>query len=132
MPDQDLIEAGLEVLKRYAAHNGQLTYGDLNRELGSPFKHGGNFPGQIGSLCDAINRHHDATTEHEVMISVLVRSKTTGQPGPGFFELAASLGRLAPTDDDGKKREFVEREQLAVHAVYRQAPEAPSGRHRRV
>ncbi|MEU6250317.1 hypothetical protein [Glycomyces sp. NPDC047010] len=134
--DLILIDAGVEVLKRYAAHGGQLTYGELNRELGSPIKHGGNFPGQIGRLCDAINRRHAEVTGKEFMISVLVRNGDTGQPGPGFFELAATLQLLAPTEDEKAKRDFVDRQQRAVHAVYRATRSGPgaqgNGRHRKV
>jgi hypothetical protein len=133
--DLVLIEAGLEVLKRYAAHGGQLTYGELNRELGSPYKHGGNFPGQIGRLCDSINRFHDETTGFDFMISVLVRNGDTGQPGPGFFELAAELNLLPRTEDADKKRAFVDQQQRAVHAAYRSGQAVPivrgGGRHRK-
>lgn len=138
MATQDLvlIDVGLNVLKRYAAHGGQLTYGDLNRELGSPIKHGGNFPGQIGRLCDAINKRHDEITGHKFMISVLVRNGDSGQPGPGFFQLAAELGLLAPTEDTEAKRAFVDRQQRAVHAAYRAVLAEPivqaTGKHRKV
>lgn len=115
----ELTEAGLAVLRDFAARGETLTYGTLNRELDSPFKHGGNFPGQIGRLCDNINAHHDAVTAQRFMISALVHNGDTHLPGPGFFELAANLRLLPATDDLQAKREFVSGQLDAIYAHYR-------------
>ncbi|GAB3650227.1 GNAT family N-acetyltransferase [Glycomyces tarimensis] len=113
-----LVETGLRVLLGYAARGETLTYGTLNRELGNPFSHGGNFPGQIGRLCDAINVHHDAVTGLPFMISALVHNGSTQQPGPGFFALADRLGLLPGTDDDLAKRRFVDGQLAAIYDHY--------------
>jgi hypothetical protein len=113
------VDAGMSVLLEYAARGESLTYGALNREIGNPFKHGGNFPGQIGRLCDDINARHDATTGLPFMISALVHNGDTRLPGPGFFQLAANLGKLPSTDDDQKKRAFVTEQLQAIYAHYR-------------
>ncbi|MCH7231105.1 hypothetical protein L0U85_09600 [Glycomyces sp. L485] len=115
----ELTEAGLAVLREYSARGETLTYGALNRELGSPFKHGGNFPGQIGRLCDDVNAHHDATTGLPFMISALVHRGDTHLPGLGFFELADRLGALPKTDDEQAKRRFVADQLSAIFAHYR-------------
>jgi hypothetical protein len=121
-PDPQLVEDGLEVLKRFAARGATLTYGELNRELGSPIASpSAGFPGRIGKLCDDINKHHDATTGYGFMISALVHGVDSGLPGPGFFALAADLRRLPPTDDVQTKRTFVEWECEAAFAAYRPA-----------
>ncbi|MCH7231613.1 hypothetical protein L0U85_12235 [Glycomyces sp. L485] len=114
----ELTERGLAVLREYAARGETLTYGALNRELGSPFKHGGNFPGQIGRLCDDVNAHHDATTGLPFMISALVHRGDTQMRGAGFFELAGNLRLLPPTDDEQTKRSFVTDQLSAIYAHY--------------
>lgn len=125
--DSVLIASGLQVLKRYASQGETLTYADLNRELGEPFKLGSNFPGQIGKLCDDITTAHSSATGLELMISVLVCDGETGLPGDGFFKLAASLGRLAPTDDVEAKRAFVKAQERRVFMVFRPAKTSTSG-----
>ncbi|GAB3230882.1 hypothetical protein GCM10027447_25610 [Glycomyces halotolerans] len=108
----------MAVLRDYAARGETLSYGDLNRELGAPFRHGGNFPGQIGRLCDDINTHHEAVTGLSFMISVLVHNGDTRQPGPEFFALADRLGALPATEDGEAKRRFVADQLAAVFAYY--------------
>ncbi|GAA2138843.1 hypothetical protein [Glycomyces algeriensis] len=121
-PDPQLVEAGLEVLKQYAARGDTLTYGELNKELGSPIASpSAGFPGRIGKLCDDINKHHEAVTGERFMISALVHGADSGLPGPGFFALAADLRRLPLTDDLGAKRTFVEWECESAFAAYRSA-----------
>ncbi|SDE07217.1 hypothetical protein [Glycomyces harbinensis] len=129
MPHDDsvLIEAGLQVLKRYAARGETLSYGDMNRELGEPYKAGGNFPGQIGKLCDDINARHSSASGLQLMISVLVRNGETGLPGEGFFKLADSLGRLPLTDEMDAKRAFVQSQEKRIFMVYREAKAPVSG-----
>ena len=129
MPHDDsvLIEAGLQVLKRYAEQGRTLTYGGMNRELGEPYKSGADFPGRIGKLCDDINAHHSSATGLSLMISVLVRSGETGLPGEGFFKLADSLGRLRWTDEVEAKRAFVAAQERRVFMVYRAAKPSTSG-----
>lgn len=82
-----------------AAEHGRDCAASWNRELGSPFKRGGNFPGQIGRLCDDINTRHDAATGLPFMISALVHNGDTHMPGPEFFESVDRL-ELLPLDDD--------------------------------
>ncbi|MEV3936886.1 hypothetical protein AB0K52_13030 [Glycomyces sp. NPDC049804] len=119
--DAQLVDDGLEALKRYAARSATLTYGDLNRELGSPIASpSAGFPGRIGKLCDDINKHHEAVTGYGFMISALVHGVDSGLPGPGFFALAAELRRLPPTDDVLAKRVFVQWECEAAFAAYQQ------------
>lgn len=125
--DSVLIAAGLQVLKRYAAQGETLSYGELNRELGEPFKLGAAFPGQIGKLCDDITTAHSSATGLKLMISVLVVDGDTGLPGEGFFKLAASLGRLAPTEDADAKRAFVKEQERRVFMVFRPAKTSTSG-----
>jgi hypothetical protein len=120
LKDAQLIEAGLEVLKQYAARGETLTYGDLNRELGKPIPQPG-FPGRIGELCDGINRHHEETTGYGFMISALVHGADSGLPGSGFFKLADKLRRLPLTKDQEAQRVFVSWECEAAFAVYRQS-----------
>jgi hypothetical protein len=129
MPHDDsvLIEAGLQVLKRYAAQGETLSYADLNRELGQPYKLGAEFPGQIEKLCDAINDHHSGATGLKLMIAVLVRDGETGLPGDGFFKLAAGLGRLPLTDEVDAKRAFVAEQERRVFMVYRPTKPSVSG-----
>jgi hypothetical protein len=121
MPLEDAsqhIEAGLEVLKQYAARGETLTYGDLNRELDTPIPQAG-FPGRIGELCDGINRLHEETTGYGFMISALVHGAKTGLPGAGFFKLANTLRRLPLTNDEEAQRVFVSWECESAFAVYR-------------
>lgn len=129
MPHDDsvLIEAGLQVLKRYASRGETLSYGDMNRELGKPYKLGANFPGQIGKLCDDINAQHSSATGLKLMISVLVRNGETGLPGEGFFKLADGLGRLPWTDEVDAKRTFVQEQERRVFMVYRPVKPSVSG-----
>lgn len=125
--DSVLIASGLQVLKRYAAQGETLSYDDLNRELGEPYEAGGSFAGRIGKLCDDITAAHSSATGLKLMISVLVRDGDTGLPGDGFFELAASLGRLALTDDLDAKRAFVKEQERRVFMVFRPAKTSTSG-----
>lgn len=119
-PDTLLTEDGTEVLKRYAARGETLTYGALNRELGSPIASpSAGFPGRIGALCDAINEHHETSTGQAFMISALVHGADSGLPGPGFFALAARKRLLPPTDDLAAKRQFVEWQCEAAFDFYR-------------
>ncbi|GAB3998506.1 hypothetical protein GCM10029992_24510 [Glycomyces albus] len=118
-PHPELVDAGIGVLRDYAARGETLTYGDLNRKLGNPFKHGGNFPGQIGRLCDDINARHEAITGMRFMFSALVHNGDTHMPGPGFFQLAARLRRLSETDDLEVKRAFVSDQLQTIYAYYR-------------
>ena len=116
--DSVLIESGLQVLKRYASQGETLSYDDLHRELGRPYK-GADIPGQVGKLCDDITVQHSNATGLHLMISVLVREEGTGLPGDGFFKLAADLGRLPFTDDVDVKRAFVEQQEQRVFMVCR-------------
>jgi len=125
--DSVLIESGLQILKSYAARGETLSYGGLNRELGEPYKLGANFPGQIGKLCDDINAQHAKGTGLKVMISVLVRNEETGQPGEGFFKLAASIGDLPFTDDADARRAFVQMQERRVFMVFRPVKATTSG-----
>jgi hypothetical protein len=118
-PNPELAENGMSVLLDYAARGETLTYGDLNRNLGGPYKFGGNFPGQIGRLCDDINARHDALTGLPFMISALVHNGSTHLPGPGFFELAGSLELLPRNEDECAKRKFVDAQLDSIFAHYR-------------
>lgn len=118
--DSVLIEAGLQVLKRYAAEGETLSCGTMNRELGEPFPSDADLPGRIGGLCDDVNAHHSKSTGLKLMISVLLRNGETGLPDDGFFQLAAELGRLVRTDDLDAKRAFVDAQERRVFMVYRQ------------
>ncbi|THV42720.1 hypothetical protein [Glycomyces buryatensis] len=118
----ELKEAGLAVLIEHAKRGDTLTYKQLNIELGTPIDppKGHYFVRQIGLLCDDLNARHLATTEHEFMISVLVRTVDSPRlPGDGFFRLAERLGRLAYTDDINARRSFVSDELEAIYAAYR-------------
>jgi hypothetical protein len=125
--DSVLIASGLKVLKRYAAQGETLSYGDLNRELGEPFKLEAEVPGKIGKLCDDITTAHSSATSLKLMISVLVRDGDTGLPCDGFYTLAAALGRLAPTDDAEVKRAFVKEQERRVFMVFRPTKASTSG-----
>ncbi|THV40233.1 hypothetical protein [Glycomyces buryatensis] len=125
--DSVLIASGLQVLKRHASRGETLSYDDLNRELGRPYEIGGDFSGHIGKLCDDITVAHSKATGLKLMISVVVRDGETGLPGDGFFELAASLGRLALTDEVDAKRAFVEEQERRVFMVFRPAKTSTSG-----
>jgi hypothetical protein len=124
--DSVLIESGLQVLKRYASRGETLSYDDLHRELGDPFK-GADVAVQVGKLCDDITVHHSNATGLKLMISVLVRDGDTGLPGEGFFHLAAGLGRLPLTDDADAKRAFVLEQEHRVFMVFRPVKTDTSG-----
>lgn len=69
----------------------------------------------IGGILDAISRQ--SQQEHGIILSVIVHRKTAGRtrPGPGFFELAKSLGLFKEGDDENV---LIERETRKVWEFY--------------
>ena len=91
-----------------ARSEGTITYGQLAPIADSE-------PMVIGQEhLDAISRAE--VSEGRPMLSAVVVNAKTGLPGPGFFKLAAELGRMANVDSDIW---FWKRERDAVYEAWK-------------
>jgi len=96
-----------------ARYKGKVTYQEIAKLIGLPLE--GNYMGaQIGHLLGDISE--DETKRGRPMLSAIVVN-TTGQPGPGFFDLARGLGRLSGASSDEERR-FWQSEVDAVHDTW--------------
>lgn len=93
---------------------GCLTYQELALEIGFPTE--GNYMGaELGHLLGEISE--DEFSHSRPMLSAIVIGMS-GYPGPGFFDLARQLGKLASEARDAE-RTFWERERDAVYEIWR-------------
>lgn len=98
-----------------ARHRGYVTYQELAREMGLPLtgSHMGTATGRV--LGEISEDEHKAGRP---MLSALAVS-VKGQPGPGFFGLARSLGLLA-SEDRGDELKFWEAQKSACYETWRE------------
>ena len=109
-------------LIRLARAKSLIIYKDLARVADLPLV-GNNMAREVGLVLDPISR--DEVGEGRPMLSALVVKKPSREsiplelsiPGPGFFDLARSLGRLQAQDEDS----FWEAERDAVYEVWAEA-----------
>ena len=110
-------------LVRLARAKNLITYKDLARVAGLPLV-GNNMAKEVGSVLEAISRNE--VGEGRPMLTALVVRKPRGGsdplelsfPGPGFFDLARSLGRLGKTQDEDS---FWKAERHAVYEAWTEA-----------
>ncbi len=96
-----------------ARRRGTVTYKGVAELMGLPLT--GNYMGaETGHLLGEISE--DEHCHGRPMLSAIAVS-TSGMPGPGFFVLARSLGKLADTSGDPERR-FWENEREAVYAAW--------------
>ena len=97
-----------------ARFKGKVTYQEIAKLIGFPPE--GNYMGaEIGHLLGEISE--DEVKYGRPMLSAIVVT-TAGHPGPGFFELARNLERLAATSRDEEVR-FWEKEVAAVYEAWK-------------
>ena len=102
----------LSELVNAAQNGGVTTYQDIARIMGIRTT-GHHMSRETGAILDEIST--DEVRAGRPMLSAVV-VRTTGKPGPGFFRLAAKLGRAPGSDAD---MEFWKREQDAVYEAWK-------------
>lgn len=79
-------------------HPGLITYRALTRRLSTPLPY---HEGPLPHLLADVSRRQGETGAP--LLSALVVLEETGEPGAGFFTLAAELGRTVPSDQAGRQ-----------------------------
>ena len=102
----------LAELVNAAQYRGVTTYQDIALIMGLPTT-GHRMGRETGAILDEIST--DEVRAGRPMLSAVVVN-TEGKPGPGFFRLAAELGRAAGGDADV---EFWKRERNAVYEAWK-------------
>ncbi len=104
----------LERLKSVAKQGGPPINYAVIFEL-MKLKRGNNAAKEAGHLLGEISEqmHREA----KPMLSALVVNRQEGIPGPGFFELAATLGKLSREATSQERKAFWEKELQAVHST---------------
>lgn len=102
----------LAELVRAAQYRGVTTYQDLAVIMGLPLR-GSHMGAEIGHVLREVCED-EVRAGRPMLSSVAVG--VSSKPGPGFFELARDLGRLAPGDDESA---FWEREREAAYQAWR-------------
>lgn len=117
----ELVEAGLSILKSLAARKTQTDYTafveDLAVETGlRRFV----FPQDrqvLGTLLADISKR--GREEHsELLLSVLVHARATKMPGGGFFDLAKSVQLISEGAGEGEQMRFIVQQQEGLWATY--------------
>jgi len=94
-----------------AKYRGTITYQEIAKVIGLPLK--GNFMGgQVGLLLGEISE--DELANGRPMLSAIAIG-VSGKPGPGFYDWARKLGRLASEDEFS----FWEEECKAVYDTWK-------------
>ena len=102
----------LSELVNAAQYRGVTTYQHIALIMGLPTT-GHRMSGETGAILDEISED-EVRAGRPILGAVVIR--TTGKPGPGFFRLAAKLGRAPGGDAD---MEFWERERNAVYEAWK-------------
>ncbi len=96
-----------------ARFRGSATYQEIAKIMRLPIQ--GSFMGtEIGQMLGEISE--DEHNQGRPMLSA-VAVNVRGEPGPGFFGLAESLGKLS-TNEPTKRKEFWLSERQAVYAEW--------------
>jgi len=96
-----------------AGYRGTVTYQQLACIVGLP-PQGNHMGRELGQLLGEIS--DDEAQRKRPMLSAVAVGKS-GKPGPGFFDLARSLGKLESTSRD-EENCFWKREMAAVHKTW--------------
>lgn len=98
-----------------ARYRGLLTYQEIGRLMGLQDLKGPNLGRKVGLLLGEISE--DEVRQGRPMLSALVVSSASFEPGSGFYALARRLGRLT-SDDRAAERAFWEAERKAVYETW--------------
>ena len=101
-------------LIKAARYRGTVTYQEIAKIIGLPLK--GSYMGaEIGHLLGEISED-EFNAGRPMLSSIAVNVQ--GTPGPGFFEFARSLGKLAKESKEAKN-DFWEKESEAVYETWK-------------
>jgi hypothetical protein len=91
-----------------------LTYGAVMRPLGMSWRNPRDRQ-MIGRLLGVMSKESATDRKRGFMVSAVVVRKVTGEPGPGFYDLARELDLL---DDDDDKEVFWKEQLKAARNFY--------------
>jgi alkylated DNA nucleotide flippase Atl1 len=97
-----------------AEHRGTVTYQEIAQRMGLPLM-GNHMQREVGQILGEIS--DDEHDRQRPMLSV-VAVKNTGEPGPGFADLARQLGRLRDTSKEAEERFWIE-EKGRVYEIWK-------------
>ena len=95
-----------EKLLKIARNGSTITYGELGKAVGLHWR-----SRHLIDALDVINRHEDG--EDRPLLTAVVINAESKRSGPGFFNLAKTLGRFDPAKDD--ERAYWEQERQRVY-----------------
>lgn len=94
-----------------AKYRGTVTYQEIAKIMGIPLS-GNNMSRLVGQILGEISE--DEVAKGRPMLSAIAVG-VNGHPGPGFYSLARTLGRLS----DQAEADFWEAERKAVYETWR-------------
>lgn len=105
---------------KVAKRKDTIFYADIAKVMKLPSS-GHYMSAEVGHMSGEISE--DEHSRGRPMLSAVAVSVTRRIPGPGFFDLARTLGKL-PSFSEQAERHFWEEEKAAVYAAWQEVHEA--------